>query len=168
MERGFDLSTAGFTTSIFTFAGLPATLFGGFLIARLDRRRPILIGAGSLLGLAGLMAVISTSLPLIYLFVFLAGFLQWVYEPAIFTVPMELRNSSPEKASAMWACMLTAGNASSFVAPVMVGLLFDITGNYLPGFMLVFVMAYSLFVSSIFLPETAKKPNINSILPSKK
>jgi cyanate permease len=168
MERGFDLGTAGFTTSIFTFAGLPATLFGGLLIARLDRRRPILIGAGSLLGLAGLMAVISTSLPLIYIFLFLAGFLQWVYEPAIFTVPMELRNSSPEKASAMWACMLTAGNASSFVAPVMVGLLFDITGNYLPGFILVFVMAYSLFVSSIFLPETAKKDNINSILPSKK
>jgi hypothetical protein len=50
----------------------------------------------------------------------------------------------------------------------MVGLLFDITGNYLPGFILVFVMAYSLFVSSIFLPETAKKDNINSILPSKK
>lgn len=163
MERGFDLSAAGFTTSIFSFAGLPATLFGGLLIARLDKRRPILIVAGSFLGLAGLMAVISTSMPLIYLFVFLTGFLQWVYEPAIFTVPMELPNSSPEKASAMWACMLTAGNASSFIAPVVVGLLFDITGNYLPGFMLVFVMAYSLLFSSIFLPETAKDANIDAI-----
>ena len=80
--------------------------------------------------------------------------MQWAYEPAIFTVPMELKDSTPEKASAIWACMLTAGNASSFVAPVIVGLLFDVTDNYLPGFILIFAISSSLFFASILLPET--------------
>ncbi|MFL2640163.1 MAG: CynX/NimT family MFS transporter [Dehalococcoidia bacterium] len=163
-ERSFDLAMAGFTTSIFTFAGLPATLLGGFLIARLGKRRPILMFAGGLLGITAFGAVASTTLPFIYLFVFLTGFLQWVYEPAIFTVPMELKDSTPEKASAIWACMLTAGNASSFVAPVIVGLLFDITDNYLPGFILIFAISSSLFFASILLPETGTGAGSNDLI----
>ena len=124
------------------------------MIARLGKRRPILMVSGGLLGITAFAAVISTTLPFIYLFVFLTGFLQWAYEPAIFTVPMELKDSTPEKASAIWACMLTAGNASSFVAPVIVGLLFDVTDNYLPGFILIFAISSSLFFASILLPET--------------
>ena len=77
---------------------------------------------------------------------------------------MELKDSTPEKASAIWACMLTAGNASSFVAPVIVGLLFDITDNYLPGFILIFAISSSLFFASILLPETGTGAGSNDLI----
>jgi predicted MFS family arabinose efflux permease len=152
--KGLELAVAGFATSIFTFAGVPATILGGFITAKSGKRRPILLFTGTFLGLAGFLSVIVPNGIFIYLAVFITGFLQWIYEPAIFTIPMELPDSTPEKSSAIFAAMLTMGNASSFIAPVLVGFLMDLTGSYLPGFVAVFILSYTLLFSAWKLPET--------------
>jgi predicted MFS family arabinose efflux permease len=152
--RGLDLGVAAFTASVFTFVGIPASILGGILTARTGKRRPFLIWTGLLLGAAGLAAVVAPAGIPLYLAVLFAGFIQWVYEPALFTIPIELPDSSPERAGAIWAAILTTGNASSFVAPVVVGLFTDVTGSFLPGFVLVCVSSLSILVAALLLPET--------------
>ena len=83
-----------------------------------------------------------------------AGFLQWVYEPTLFTVPIELRGSSPERAGAIWAAILTTGNASSFVAPIVAGYIIDGTGSFILGIGSIAVFSFTMFFAAMFLPET--------------
>ena len=152
--RGLDLGVAGVTASIFTFAGIPATILGGIITTRMGRRRPILIWTGLFLGTAGAATVLAPAGILIYVAVIVTGFLQWMYEPALFTLPLELPNSSPERAGAIWAAILTTGNASSFIAPVVVGFMTDLSGSFIPGFLLVAVTCFSILAAGLLLPET--------------
>jgi cyanate permease len=152
--RGMDLGVAGFTTGVFTMAGIPAALLGGALITRTGTRRPILLWSGLLIGAGGVAIFVSPVGWLLYAAVMFAGVVQWAYEPAIFTLPIELPGSSPERAGAIWAAILTVGNAASFVAPVFVGRVNDVTGSFVPGFAIVCVTSLSLFFAALFIPET--------------
>ena len=152
--RGMDLSTAGFTTAVFTFAGIPATLLGGLLTARTGRRRPIMLWSGLLIGAGGVATFVSPEGYLLFAAVLFTGLLQWAYEPALFTLPIELPGSSPERAGAIWAAILTVGNAASFAAPVFVGRVNDVTGSFVPGFAVVCATSLSLFFAVLFIPET--------------
>ncbi|MBI4236204.1 MAG: MFS transporter, partial [Chloroflexi bacterium] len=152
--RGLSLNVAAFTAAVFTAAGIPAAVLGGFLTTRTGRRRPIILWAGLLLSAGGFATFLAPAgLPL-YVAVVATGVLQWAYEPALFSIPLELPGATPERAGAITAAMLTAGNASSFIAPVLVGFLWDTTGSYLPGLSLVAVSSATLLVASLFLPET--------------
>ena len=152
--RGMDLGVAGFTTAVFTMAGIPAALLGGVLITRTGTRRPILLWSGLLIGAGGVATFVSPAGYLLYGAVLFTGFLQWAYEPAIFTLPIELPGSSPERAGAMWAAMLTVGNAASFIAPVFVGFVRDQTDSFVPGFAIVCATSLTLFFGALFVPET--------------
>lgn len=152
--RGLDLNVAAFTVAVFTIAGIPAALVGGVLTSRTGHRRPILMWAGVLLAIGAIVTVFAPAgLPL-YLAVALTGMVQWAYEPAIFTLPLELPGSTPERAGAVTAAMVSVGNGTSFVAPVLVGFLRDATGSYVLGLTLVSASALTLFVAALFLPET--------------
>ncbi len=152
--RGLSLEVAGFTAAVFAFAGIPANIVGGLIATRTGRRRPILMWSGMLIGAAGMTAVFAPAGLLLYLAVIAAGFLQWVYEPSLFTVPIELPGSSPERAGAIWAAILTAGNASSFIAPILAGAITDVTGSFIPGFTAIAALSFTMFVATLFLPET--------------
>ena len=152
--RGMDLSAAGFTTAVFTFAGIPAALLGGLLITRTGRRRPIMLWSGLLIGAGGVATFISPAGYLLFAAVLFTGMVQWAYEPALFTLPIELPGSSPERAGAIWAAILTVGNAASFAAPVVVGRVNDVTGSFIPGFAIVCATSLSLFFAILFIPET--------------
>ncbi len=152
--RGMDLSAAGFTTAVFTFAGIPAALLGGLLITRMGKRRPIMLWSGLLIGAGGVATFVSPAGYLLFAAVLFTGLLQWAYEPAIFTLPIELPDSSPERAGAIWAAILTVGNAASFVAPVFVGRVNDVTGSFIPAFTIICATSLSLFFAILFVPET--------------
>ena len=152
--RGMDLGVAGFTTAVFTFAGIPATLLGGLLITRTGTRRPIMIWSGLLIGAGGVATFVSPAGYILLVAVLFTGLVQWAYEPALFTLPIELPGSSPERAGAIWAAILTVGNAASFIAPVFVGRVNDVTGSFIPGFVIVCATSLSLFVATLFIPET--------------
>lgn len=152
--RGMDLGVAGFTTAVFTFAGIPATLLGGLLITRTGTRRPIMIWSGLLIGAGGVATFVSPAGYILLAAVLFTGLVQWAYEPALFTLPIELPGSSPERAGAIWAAILTVGNAASFIAPVFVGRVNDVTGSFIMGFAIVCATSLSLFVATLFIPET--------------
>jgi cyanate permease len=152
--RGLDLSVAAYTAAVFAIAGIPAAIIGGTITSRTGRRRPILLGTGLLLGLGGLATIYAPiGIPL-FVAVTMTGMIQWAYEPAIFTLPLELPNSTPERAGAITATMVSVGNGTSFIAPVLVGMLKDMTGSYGLGLSLISASAITLFIAALFLPET--------------
>ena len=152
--RGLSLGVSGFTAAVFAYAGIPANIIGGLIATRTGHRRPILMWAGLLIGAAGMTAVFAPAGLVLYLAVIAAGFVQWVYEPSLFTVPIELPGSTPERAGAIWAAILTTGNASSFVAPIFVGALTDFSGSFIPGFITIAALSFTMFFATLFLPET--------------
>ncbi len=152
--RGLSLGVAGFTAAVFAFAGIPANILGGLIAARTGRRRPILMWSGLLIGAAGMTAVFAPAGLLLYLAVIAAGFAQWLYEPSLFTVPIELPGSSPERAGAIWAAILTTGNGSSFIAPILAGAITDYTGSFIPGFLTIAALSFTMFFAALLLPET--------------
>ena len=60
---------------------------------------------------------------------------------------------APEQVSLMWAAIMTVGGTLTFVSPLVVGALTDLTGSYLPGFSIFAVLAWSLAVAGFLLPE---------------
>jgi cyanate permease len=49
------------------------------------------------------------------------------------------------------------GNLGNFIGPLIVGYLADITGSYLPGFIICAVISLSLLVAGLLLQETGPK-----------
>ena len=152
--RGLSLQAAGILAAVFAFAGIPANILGGIIATVTGRRRPILIWSGLLIGAAGMTTLYAPVGIVLFMAVATAGFLQWVYEPTLFTVPIELRGSSPERAGAIWAAILTTGNASSFVAPIVAGYIIDGTGSFILGIGSIAVFSFTMFFAAMFLPET--------------
>jgi hypothetical protein len=53
--------------------------------------------------------------------------------------------------------MQVGGNLGNFVSPLVVGYLADVTGSYLPGFMVFSALSLSLLAAGLLLPETGPK-----------
>ena len=153
-ERGLSLAAAGLMAGIFSLAGAPANIIGGIVTTFVGRRRPVIIWSGLIIGAAGITTIYAPAGILLLTAVVVAGFLHWIYEPSLFTIPIELPGSSPERAGAIWASILTAGNASSFIAPIIAGFIIDETGSFLIGIGVVCATSFTLFIAGVLLPET--------------
>ena len=153
-ERGLSLAMAGLMAGIFSLAGAPANVIGGAIATFIGRRRPVIIWSGLIVGAAGMTTIYAPVGILMFTAVIVTGFLHWLYEPSLFTIPIELPGSSPEKAGAIWAAILTAGNASSFIAPIIAGFIIDETGSFVIGIAVIAVTSFTLFIAGIMLPET--------------
>ena len=152
--RGVGLQTAAFTVSAFTFAGISASLIGELVTNMTGRRKPILLVSGGLARGAAVTAVLVPGGPVLYTMVALTGFLLLCYLPALFSVPLEVPGSTPERAGAITSLIVMAGNATSFLAPVLVGVLRDATGSYFLGLCFVAASSVTLLFATLFLTET--------------
>ncbi len=153
-ERGLSLAMAGLMAGIFSIAGAPANIIGGAIATFIGRRRPVIIWSGLIVGAAGMTTIYAPVGILMFTAVIVTGFLHWLYEPSLFTIPIELPGSSPERAGAIWAAILTAGNASSFIAPIIAGYIIDETGSFVIGIAVIAVTSFTLFIAGVLLPET--------------
>ena len=72
----------------------------------------------------------------------------------MFTVAMELPDTNPRIAAVAIAVALTIGNFAGFFGPLIVGLLADISGSYLPGLVTSSILSWSLLIGGLLLPET--------------
>jgi cyanate permease len=66
---------------------------------------------------------------------------------------MELVRNDPERVAVVWGSLLTFSGLGMFVAPIMVGSLRDLTGSYLPGFLISSVAALTLLTAGIAMPR---------------
>ena len=53
--------------------------------------------------------------------------------------------------------MQCVGNIGNFIGPLLVGYLVDMTGSFLPGFVLATVASLTLLVAGFMLPETGPR-----------
>jgi MFS family permease len=151
------LETASAVSAIFLLAGIPGSLIGGILPARLGFRKPIIVISGLMLGVLSVACYYFNNPFIIFPALALYGFFGVVYMPSVFTIPMELGGMTPRSGAIALSLALSAGNLGGFICPVMVGYLADFTGSYLPGFLICSVLSLSLLIGGLLLPETGPR-----------
>ena len=149
------LEKASSITATITLVGIVACIAGGILPLRVRRRRPFLIIPGLFLGLFAMGAVLFNNMIVIYLSIACYGILNSLYGPTLFTIPFEIYKDSPRTAALVAFTVQIAGNIGNFITPLMVGYLIDITGSYLPGFIISAVLSFFMLLAGFLLPETA-------------
>ena len=148
------LSQASSITGLFTLFAIPACIIGGLLPMRTGLRKPFLVIPGFLIGFAGLGTFLVNNLAIIYISVALFGICNFIFQPLIFTLAMELPGMSPREASVVIAAALALGNFAGFMGPLIVGFLTEISGSYLPGLVVCSILSWSLLIGGLLLPET--------------
>ena len=154
--HGMSLSAAGSAVGLAPLSGVVALILAGVLSMRVVRRRLFLIIPGVVGGLAGFATFLLAGSGAIYPALLLLGFGAWFYLPMLHTIPMEAPDAVPERVSLVLATIGTLGGFLSFVAPLAVGILTDVLGSYIPGFMIFAVLSWSLVVAGVMLPETGR------------
>jgi nitrate/nitrite transporter NarK len=101
--------------------------------------------------------VLFNNIVVIYAAVGLFGILGGLQVSSLFTIPMELPNMSVRSGVVVISVMQVGGNLGNFVSPLTVGYLADLTGSYLPGFIIFSVFSLSLLAAGLLLPETGPK-----------
>jgi cyanate permease len=149
------LEKASSVTATMTLVGIFASIAGGVLPLRVHRRKPFLIIPGLFLGLFAMVAVLFHNILVIYLAIGCHGFLNGLYGPTLFTIPFEIYRDSPRTAALVAFTVQIAGNVGNFITPLMVGYLTDVTGSYLPGFVISASLSLFMLLAGLLLPETA-------------
>ena len=109
------------------------------------------------MGLTALSAVLFNNMLVIYASVTLFGVFSNLQTPSLFSIPMELPETSMKSGVAIMSVMQCGGNLGNFFGPLLVGYLADLTGSYLPGFFIAAVFSLSLLAAGLLLPETGPK-----------
>jgi cyanate permease len=148
------LAKASSITATITIVGTFACLAGGFLPLRFGRRKPFLIIPGALMGISALAAVLFNNTVIIYFSIACFGVLSSLHSPSVFTIPFELPDMSSRNAAIMAYALQFGGNTGSVIFPLLVGYLADLTGSYLPGFIISAVLSLALLAAGLILPET--------------
>ena len=148
------LEKASSITATITLVGIVASIVGGILPLRFRRRRPFLIIPGLFLGVFAMIAVLFHNLLVIYLSIGCYGLLNSIYGPTLFTIPFELYKDSPRTAALVAFTVQIGGNVGNFITPLLVGYLTDITGSYLPGFVISSSLSLFMLLAGLLLPET--------------
>jgi MFS family permease len=153
------LEKASSILAVITVGGTAACIVGGMLTVRLGKRRLFLIIPGIFMGLSALSAVLFNNMVMIYVSVVLFGVFSNLQTPSLFTMPMELPNTSIHSGVAIMSVMQCGGNLGNFFGPLLVGYIADLTGSYLPGFFIAAAFSLSLLAAGLLLPETGPKAN---------
>jgi MFS family permease len=151
------LEKASSITAIITVAGTFSSIMGGLLPLRIGRRKPFLIIPGVFMGLSALGAVFFNNQAAIYLAVACFGIFANLHSASLFTIPMELHPTSRRTGTIVIFIMLLVGNIGNFIGPLVVGYLSDLTGSYLPGFIISAVISLGLLAAGLMLPETGPR-----------
>ena len=152
--HGISLAKAGALMGLLSLAGLVSLVLASLLATRVHRRRPFLIMPGILAGFAGLGAFLLADSAAVYIAVVALGFACWFYLPVLVTIPMELYPTDPDRVSVIFAIFMTVSGIATFLAPLTVGAIADVTGSFVPGLTLFAILAWSLAIAGFLLPET--------------
>jgi CP family cyanate transporter-like MFS transporter len=151
---GFTPEQAGTTGAILGGFGILGSLLGSTLPSRFPKRRPFLIVSGVLLPVFAVGCFLVNSPFVLLVAIPIFGILGWVFMPIVFTIPMELPNMTSDRVGVVIAIVLSAGNLSGFVFPLLVGYLRDLTGGFLLGFAICALMSLGLAAAGYLMPET--------------
>lgn len=142
--------------AIVMLSGIPAVLTGIMLLKIFKLRIPIIRLAGCILVPAAMGMFLFKGETSVLICAVLTGFGMFLWRSPFFTIPQELPGSTPEKAGYMMSIFWAVSYIAATIAVWSVGRLTEITGTFIPGFILVSILAGSLLVGSFLLPETSQ------------
>ena len=70
---------------------------------------------------------------------------------------MELYSDDPNRVAVILANLMAIGGFIGFASPLIVGVLADITGSFIPGLTIFAIGSWSLLIAGIKLPEPEKE-----------
>ncbi|MEX2375659.1 MAG: MFS transporter [Dehalococcoidia bacterium] len=158
-EFGFSLESAGRIAAMLPLFGIVGSITGSALTVRLGRRKPLILSAGIIVPVAAVGSFISSDPVMLYTSVAVLGIGAMIWFPAALTIPLELPGVTPERATVATATILSVGNLSGFVVPLLVGALHDVTGSYLVGLVACAIVPLMLTASGLLVPETGPGRN---------
>ena len=155
--RGIVPEMAGFITGLLPFVGVFAVLLGAFLPLRVGPPRVYLIAPGLMVIPGGLGAFLIGYDAVVYLSLIVLGVGSWLYVPTLLSTTMTLAEGDSRKVAVVWGSLLTCSGACMFISPIMVGVLRDQTGSFLPGFLAGVAASSALLIAGVFLPRHAQR-----------
>lgn len=163
---GMPLTESSSVVGLLNFVGIPACLLGGILPMKVGLRKPFLIIPGIILGLSTFGTFLVNNPLVIYSSVVILGVCIWIYFPTLLTLPMELPQMTPALVPIVIAAVIGIADLFGFLAPLLIGYLADVTGSYLPGFILWSIVCWTLPIGGFLLPETGPRAKRENFLPS--
>ncbi len=157
----FEKTASAQYSGIVNLAGIPSAIICGYLTKKLGVRRPFLIVGGLLTGTVAFGMFLSSSPVVIMVSAVLLGVGLFIPTAAIATLLMELPGVTPRHVSLIMGTMFSFCYVVSAFAPNLVAFLRDKTGSFVPGFVVLTVLSWVIFVAGFLLPETgpnARKP----------
>jgi MFS family permease len=148
------LAKASALTALATIFGVIASIVGGMLSMRIGKRRPFLMISGICMGTFAMIGILFNVPAVIFVSVACFGLFGNLHNASIYTIPLELPNVNPRTGAIVFSFMLAAGNLGNFMGPLIVGYGRDLSGSYLPGFIICAVLSLGLFAAGLLIPET--------------
>lgn len=154
---GMSKAMASQFTGLFNMVGIPTAIVAGILTKQLGLRRPFIIGAGVLMGFAGLGMFLTPNPLLITVAAVSLGIAMFTYVSPLFTTPMELKGMTPQHVSLMMGTVFSFAYLFSSLSPMLVGMMRDATGSFVPAFAIWAVFSWVLALGGLLLPETGPR-----------
>jgi cyanate permease len=154
---GMTRAMAANYTGLFNLVGIPTAILAGFASQRLGLRRPFIIGAGGLMGLAAFGMILSPDPITLTIAAIALGVALFTYVGPLFTIPMELPGLTPQHVSLMMGTVFSVAYTFSSLSPVVVGWLHDAAGSFVPGLAIWAAFSWVLAVGGLLLPETGPR-----------
>ena len=152
-SKGFTLITAGIIASLLPLGFLVTSPVSGTLADRFSRKRLIMI-LGLLSGPAIFLIGLELSIS-IWVAPFLAGFFLMGVMTIAFMIPVDHPKLSPNVASAV-AIISSLANLGSFILPVMVGYIRDLTGSFMLALLVFAILGEITFLLAVALTENTE------------
>jgi len=126
-ENGMPLERAGAYSSIFPISGIIAGLACGALMVATGKRKiftwPMHLGI-----FTGTLLIVFGQGPVQIAGIFLAGFGNAGWAPALYTMPMEFKNMTAQKVGLVYSAMLSFGYMAAFISPPLGGRIAEAIG----------------------------------------
>jgi len=126
-EGGVPLEKAGAYSSVFPVAGIIAGLACGALMVASGKRK-IFTWPMHLAVFTGTLMIVFGKGALRMAGIFIAGFGNAGWAPALYTMPMEFKNMTANKVGLVYSAMFSLGFLAAFVSPPLGGKIAEIIG----------------------------------------
>ncbi|NEU30808.1 MFS transporter [bacterium LRH843] len=148
-SRGVDIQMAGWMLTIMQFTGLPATLLIPIVAARLVNQKSIVIGI-TLLYVTGFCGTyFLQNLGIIIFCMFLLGIAQGAGISLCLTL-FGLRTKNAQDAAELSGMAQSGGYLLAAIGPLLMGFLYDVTGNWMPAFLMFSILIFALMIFGLF------------------
>jgi cyanate permease len=156
-NSGMSPETAGFVASVPLLAAIPAVLVLPRLVSR-DFRGRFLAILSVLCGIALMVSVTARSAGLVIPALVLYGLVTPVMLPFLMLLMMDDPDVSPENMGLAGGIFFSVAEIGGFTGPLLMGVMVDVSGTFLPGTSILAGMGIVLLVLTFLLKKSDRKP----------